>query len=253
MEPLKPFSPYYSPGLLEEICEENRKKLADDPENLVIRHNLAVSLYHLGRLEEALKEFRICIAKGPTPEIWNNFGKALLNAGKYEEAISAFQEVLKLNLRWPDAFFNMGRAYRGRGDLEAAEKTLREAIELNPKYREAINERAEILEALDRKEEAMVEYKKVIALFFAEYQFNDPDEYNYDLSVLFNNPELVEETIRRLRQFVAKFPGFADAHYKLGLALEAKGFKTEAVLCFRRALEINPRYETARKSFWKKT
>ena len=35
-------------------------------------------------------------------------------------------------------------------------------------------------------------------------------------------------------------------------ALEAKGLKNEAMLAFRRALEINPRYEIARKCFWKR-
>jgi cytochrome c-type biogenesis protein CcmH/NrfG len=71
------------------------------------------------------------------------------------------------------------------------------------------------------------------------------------MSVLFDNEELTEELIRQLRRHVQKFPGYADGYYKLGQALEAKGLKNEAMMAFRKALEINPSYETARKCFWK--
>ncbi len=243
---------YYSEGLLEELCEENRKKLAADPDNHLLRCSLATALAQLGRLDEALEEYRTLLDTHATPEYWNNYGKALLNAGQYERALPAFGEVLAAGCRWPDAHYHLALAFRGLGDLAEADRHLREAIALNPKYREALNERGQVLEALGRTEEALTEYKKVIALFFAEYQEQDADAYNYDISVLFDSPDLVEESIRQLRRFVQKFPGFADAHYKLGQALEAKGLHTEAKLAYRRALEINPRYETARQSFWKR-
>lgn len=244
---------YFSPGLLEESIEENRKKLAADVGNHLVRHGLANSLLKAGRVEEALTEYKLCVEQNPSPEYLMNYGKCLLNAGRYEDAVATFQRVIQANLRWPDAYFHMGRAYRGLGDTTKSAEMLREAISLHPKYREAINELAQILEELGHREEALVEYKKVIALFFGEYQFEDTDAYDYELSVLFDSPELVEESIRQLRQFVQKYPGYADGHYKLGQALEAKGLANEAMLAFRRALEINPRYESARRRFWKRS
>lgn len=247
-----PASSYYSDGLLEELCEENRRKLAGDPENISLRCNLAIALNRVGRSDEAIREFNICLEKKPTPEHFNYLGKACLNAGQYDEAIKAFREVMNLGKRWPDTFYHLALAHRGTGQLVQADLILQEAILLNPKYREALNERGEVLEMLNRKDDALIEFKKVIALFFAEFEFHEPEDYKYDLSVLFDNPDLVEETIRRLKKLLLKYPGYADAHYKLGQALEAKGLKNEAMLSFRRALEINPHYETARKSFWKR-
>lgn len=244
---------YFSPGLLDESIEENRKKLAADTGNRVLRHSLAVSLMRAGRVEDALAEYKLCVEQEPSPEYLMNYGKCLLNAGQYEDAVSTIQRVIQANLRWPDAYFHLGRAYRGLGDLAKSAELLREAVSLHPKYREAINELAQILEELGRTEEALLEYKKVIALFFGEYQFEDAEAYDYELSVLFDSPELVEESIRQLRQFVQKFPGYADGYYKLGQALEAKGLSNEAMLAFRRALEINPRYESARRRFWKRS
>ena len=75
-----------------------------------------------------------------------------------------------------------------------------------------------------------------------------PERYIYSQ----DNYDLVDELIRQLRQHIQKYPGFADGYYKLGQALEAKGLRNEAMMAFRKALEINPSYEIARKSFWKR-
>jgi len=244
-------SSYYSDGLLEEAVQENRRKLEHEPDNHMLRFSLANGLARLGQFDEAIKHYKKCIETTPTAEYWNNLGKALLNAGQYQNAIEAFAEVLRQH-DWPDAHFYKALAYRSLNQLDKANEQLLEAIKINPKYREALNERAHILEALGRIEESMIEYKKIIALFFAEYQANEAEMYSYEMSVLLDNDELVEELIRQLRRYIQKFPGFADGYYKLGQALEAKGLKNEAMMAFRRALEINPSYETARKCFWKR-
>ena len=242
---------YYSEGLLEEAITENRKKLESDPNNYILRESLATSLVRAGKVEEAIEHYKICIEHKPTSGSWNSLGKAMLNVGRYEEAINAFQEVIVKN-KWPDAYFHMAIAYRSINKLEKALELCNEALKINPKYREAINEKAQILEALNRKDEALNEYKKVIALFFAEYQARDTEDYSYETAVLLDNGELVDELIRQLRQHIQKYPAFADGYYKLGQALEAKGLKNEAMMAFRKALEINPSYEIARKCFWKR-
>ncbi len=242
---------YYSEGLIEEAVQENRRKLENEPDNHMLRCSLANGLARLGRHEEAITHYEHCIRLNPSAEYWNNLGKALLNAGRYEESTNAFARVIEKH-PWPDAYFHQALAFRSLGKLEKANELLCEAIKINPRYREALNERAQILEVLDRKDEALTEYKKVIALFFAEYQAHDAEDYSYETSVLLDNNELIEELIRQLRHHIQKFPGFADGYYKLGQALEAKGLKNEAMMAFRKALEINPSYETARKCFWKR-
>lgn len=251
IEPVAQSNSYYSEGLLEEFISETLKKLEQEPENHHLRCSLANALAQSGKFDLAIEHYKKCIAQSSTPEYLNNLGKALLNSGHYQEAITYFEQVTCL-CNWPDAFFNLAQAHRSMGDLKKACDFLAKALDFNPKYREALNERAHILEALDQKDEALKDYKKVIALFFAEYQAHEAEVYNYEMSVLLDNPELVEELIRQLRKHIQKFPGFADGYYKLGQALEAKGLKTEAMLMFRKALEINPSYETARKCFWKR-
>lgn len=249
MAKIKKFS-YYSNGLLEELCQENRQKLEENPSDHSLRCSLANALIQLGELEEAIFHLRECIKLEPSPEYWNSLGKAQINSGKYEEAIESFGCVVA-EKNWPDAYFNIGKAYVSLNNLEKALKMLGIALDINPKYREALNEKAHILEAMGKKDEALIEYKKIIALFFGEYQAHDAESYNYEITVLLDNEELTEELIRQLKSHVRRFPGYADGYYKLGKALEAKGLQSEALLAFRKALEINPNYETARKCFWK--
>ena len=240
---------YYSNGLLEELCQENRQKLEENPDDHQLRCSLANALIQIGELDEAVLHLKDCIKIHPCAEYWNSLGKALINAGKYKDSIECFENVIK-EKKWPDAYFNLGKAYRSIGDLDKAEEMLQQSLEINPKYREALNEKAHILEAMGKINEALIEYKKIIALFFSEYQEHDAENYNYEISVLFDNEDLTEELIRQLKSHVRRFPGYADGYYKLGKALEAKGLKSEALLAFRKALEINPSYEVARKCFW---
>ena len=249
MSKIKKFS-YYSNGLLEELCQENKLKLEENPTDHSLRCSLANALIQLGELDEAVFHLKECIKFNPSAEYWNSLGKALINSGRYEEAIEAFGNVVS-EKKWPDAYFNIGKAYRSLGDLDKASEMLNNALVINPKYREALNERAHILETMGKTEDALREYKKIIALFFGEYQAHDAESYNYEVTVLLDNEELTEELIRQLKSHVRRFPGYADGYYKLGKALEAKGLRSEALLAFRKALEINPNYETARKCFWK--
>ncbi len=242
---------YYSEGLIEEAIAENRKKLQEQPNNHVLRFSLANTLFAAGLTNEAIEEYNACIELYPSSEYYNNLGKALLNVGNYTDALTAFNKVIEKN-DWPDAFYNKAIALRGLEQIEDAFTALERALELNPKYREALNEKAALLELQGKKDEAITEYKKVIALFFAEYQSQSSREYNYETSVLLDSQELADELIRQLKAHIRKFPAYADTYYKLGQAYEAKGMRSEAALSYRKALEINPKYETARKSFWKR-
>jgi protein O-GlcNAc transferase len=42
------------------------------------------------------------------------------------------------------------------------------------------------------------------------------------------------------RQAIALQPDFVEAHYNLGLVLQAQGEREEAIACYQKALEIQP-------------
>jgi len=59
-------------------------------------------------------------------------GVAMLHAGQYEYAITAFHRVVELNPMIPEAHVNLGFAFYGIGDFRGAERFFRGAIALAP-------------------------------------------------------------------------------------------------------------------------
>ena len=62
----------------------------------------------------------------------NNKGVALLNLGRYEDALKAFEEAVTLSPHNTNAWYNKGVALRNLGRYEDALMALNKAVELSP-------------------------------------------------------------------------------------------------------------------------
>jgi class 3 adenylate cyclase len=85
-----------------------------------------------------------------------------------DEAIAACTRLLgreRTNSTDAAAYYtNRGGALLTRGDYELALKDLNEAVRLNPNLAVALTMRGKTLEALDRKEEAVTDFKRALAI-----------------------------------------------------------------------------------------
>ena len=94
---------------------------------------LAQVLLRTGRAEEATTELAVAQQKlGPNFLISYFRGLASERAGKPEEAITAFQDALKLDPNNAEAHLSLGRAEMGAGHLDGAITELQEALRLGP-------------------------------------------------------------------------------------------------------------------------
>jgi tetratricopeptide (TPR) repeat protein len=94
---------------------------------------LAQVLLRTGRADEATTELAVAQQKlGPNFLISYFRGLASERAGKPEEAITAFQDALKLDPNNAEAHLSLGRAEMGAGHLDAAITELQEALRLSP-------------------------------------------------------------------------------------------------------------------------
>ena len=64
-----------------------------------------------------------------------------MNVGKAREAIPHFDQAIRLNPRYTEAYTNRGIAWREMGDLSGAIADFDKAIELNPNYARAYGDR----------------------------------------------------------------------------------------------------------------
>ncbi|WP_051942434.1 tetratricopeptide repeat protein [Streptacidiphilus rugosus] len=115
----------------------------------VLRYNRAQVLTGLGRLEEALAEYRAVIAVDPHyPEYHFDLGNLLRRMGREQEAMDSYETALRLGPPFPEVYYNRGDVKNQAGDIEGALSDFSHVLELDPAFVDAYVNRAGIL--LDR-------------------------------------------------------------------------------------------------------
>jgi TonB family protein len=84
----------------------------------------------------------------------NNRGDAHFDAGRYEDAVTAYQEAIKLFPRFVDALVNLGDALRELKRYDEAVNAYKQVVKLSPKNGDAYIGLSDAYEALGRRAEA---------------------------------------------------------------------------------------------------
>lgn len=95
-------------------------------------------------------------------------GNVLRRQGRIDEAITAFRRAVTIKPEFADAHFQLGLSYRDREDPTTALAYFNQAIAHKPEFLEALRYRAETCVLLEREEDALLSYEKVLEL--------DPDD-----------------------------------------------------------------------------
>lgn len=85
-------------------------------------------------------------------------GAAYMRAGRYNDAIAAFDRVILLAPTYAGAYFNKGNALFQMGRAVEAVTVYDQAIQLAPNVADAYNAKGRALEMLGRKDEAQKAY-----------------------------------------------------------------------------------------------
>ena len=134
-----------------------------------------------------------------------NLGAALLRQGKLDEAVTAFQEALRLEPWNVEAHTSLGAALAMQGKLDGAIAEYQEALREDPDHVPAL-----------------------LNLGIALAQSGRPGE-----------------AVTTLGKAVRLEPGNADAHHALGATLASLGRLDDAVAEFTEALRLNPGHAQA--------
>ncbi len=150
------------------------------------------------------------------------------------KAKEAALKALALDDKLAEAHASLGQitAYYDY-DFATAEREYRRAIELNPNYAPAHQWYAELLSAMKRFDEALVEIRRALEL--------DP------LSVIINriyadillDERRFDESIEQFKKTIDLEPNLPILHYFLGRAYAGKGMHDQAVAEFSRTAELN--------------
>ncbi len=92
-------------------------------------------------------------------------GVQLSNEGHWEEAITEFNEAIRVNPRDSLAYYNRANAYRNLGEYHLAIQDYDEVLGLNPRDALAYNSRADAYLKLSEYHLAIQDYDEALAIF----------------------------------------------------------------------------------------
>jgi tetratricopeptide (TPR) repeat protein len=164
------------------------------------------------------------------------FGKAiaLTQKGKYAKAESIYRSILKTFPTLDPVLCNLGGVLYLQQKHDVALENLDAALNLNPTNLDAYVNRAAVLKALNRKEEAIEAYRQIAVL---DHE-NGGAHYNY-ANVLLDSGDFVlaEKTFRKALSLA---PHLHQAHHNLGFLYKNQNRMEEAVAEFQEAIRLNP-------------
>ena len=166
---------------------------------------------------------------------FHQLGLTALAAGNFEEASSAFRQVIAIEPRVPAVYLNLGVALKAMGDLASAQAAYQNAIALNPHLPEAHYNLASILAEID-PDQSIDAYRRAIAL--------KPDwaeAYN-GLAVVLQRQGKLNDAIANYRQATTLKPQWFLPYHNLAETFIAQGESDRAIECFRQSIDLEPRF-----------
>ena len=97
-------------------------------------------------------------------EALNKQGDDYFDAGQYQKAIDAYQQAVKLQAYYPEAYLNLGEAYFNLGRYDEAVAADKQAILLKPDWAAAYHALGNSYLKLDRSAEALDALKQALSL-----------------------------------------------------------------------------------------
>ncbi|MBF0359084.1 MAG: tetratricopeptide repeat protein [Magnetococcales bacterium] len=229
-----------------------------DNSRALLYQNLGISLYHLGRKDEAIQALQMALKKEPENReisvILNNLlskdvsrsqqnGEEALQQGiifhqsaRIDEAIQCYKKCLEFQPENIFALSNLGAALQANGSLDASVAICQKAIALKPDHAYAHYNLGNALQDLDRGEEAIKSYQNALLI--------KPDyaEAHNNIGNVLKDQGNFDAAVRCYQKAVAINPNIADFFYNLGYVMQSVGKLDEAIISYQKAISLKPDY-----------
>ena len=218
------------------------KVLEHEPNQSDALHFLGILASQKGQHEQAVNLINQAICVQPTALMYAHRANALQAQQQYQAAIDSYQQAIKLQPQFFEAYANLGIAYRGLGQLDAAIDSYQRAIAINPDYAPAYNSLGSALKTQGKLNAAVESYRHALRLN-PQYA----DAYN-NLANAYQTLGRLNEAVTSYRQALALNPHYTDVYSNLGNALQSLGQYQAAIDSYRQALVLQPNAVVARSN-----
>jgi tetratricopeptide (TPR) repeat protein len=222
-----------------------RKALELDPKIPGAHYGLAMTLRSLGDLAAAQAEFEEALKLNPNDALAHyQLGRFLIQQKQPTEAAHHLEEAVRLDPQLADAYAKLGILYRSVGKNDEAEKAYRTAVRLNPKLEKACYGLAQLLQAEGKTEEAQKVFEQVRQLKAGSNALAEASSLNAAGVARMNAGEL-DEALEKFRAARTLYPTYAAAAYNQALVLARQEKTSEAIQCFKTAIQLQPGFVLA--------
>ncbi len=199
-----------------------------------------VQLLNTGQLAQAETLAKRLIATHPNVFILHHvLSLSLDGQQKYVEAVTSYQNALKLQGNSPDLWFNCAIALTQLNRLDEAVSTYQQAIKIKPAFFEAHGNLGTILQRQGKLDEAIKSYQ-------AGLKINPQDARGYfNLGTVLRDKGELQAAVDAYQKAIQLFPNYTDAHNNLGETLRDQGDMQAAVKSYQAALALNPMHPNA--------
>ena len=214
--------------------------VAKFPNDPLAHYTLGVALEKTGRIQEAISHYEQALRIKPdSAEAYNGLGHVLAGAGKIQEAIGDYEHALRLAPDYAEAHNNLGIMLKNQGRVPEAIAHYEQALRIKPDLAEVHYNLGVALEQAGMGPEAIGQYEQALRINpeFAE-------AYN-NLGAALWRAGGIQEARQYYEQALRLKPDFGEAHYNLGIALKQLGKVEEAIGQYEQALRVRPGYAEA--------
>jgi len=164
----------------------------------------------------------------------------LAGTGRTSEAITQYEQALRIEPAWGQAHFNLGVTLARLGRLDEAIGQYEQALRTEPNLAEAHNNLGTALRQVGRLDEAIEHYEQAIRIqpAFAEAHFN--------LGNALAQSGKLDEAIEQYEQAVQIRPDVALTHFNLGNTLWRVGRVKQAAAQYEETLRLDPSFTQAK-------
>jgi Tfp pilus assembly protein PilF len=255
-------------NLVDEAIEQFELAIENDPEFIDGYINLGRT-YSLSRdFEKANEIFKQALNKGKRyADLHNHYGFSLLSENQFPNALHHLQESLKINSNYAEAHYNLAILYFKSTLFDKSDEKLPPASIRLQRGREQLDKLKDLkIKAFDQLEEKIQkvidkqDYEQVVRILEENKNkifYRDAMSLigtNFYLKFMYGGKGLDNEIIvkyeKKLSAALEHYPNYADIWNNLGIIhlIQCRNLFLKALEEFKRALEINPGFEKARKN-----